>query len=161
ARGVGLPACQQFGGRAEHFGLQADVSEETVKRLSQRDIVVDDEDNRVLRTARQRRTNVVPRPVPDHALSLRCEARSLRSTAASEAWVERPLEGSSSDGAIIPGPARCLLDGFDPAGTLLLFSCRNQISGRFTPIRGELGVWPFRAWPPAALGGGRRAPSIR
>jgi hypothetical protein len=54
ARGIGLPACQQFGGRAKQFGLQADVSEETMKRLSHRDIVVDDEDNRVLRTARKR-----------------------------------------------------------------------------------------------------------
>src|SRR5262249_18477577 len=102
-RGVGLPACQQFGGRAEHFGLQVDVSEETMKRLSHRDVVVDDEDNRVVRTTRKRRddgcifprrrcwvrksrTNLVPRPVADHAQSLRCEARSVRSTAASEAW---------------------------------------------------------------------------
>jgi hypothetical protein len=51
--------------------------------------------------------------------------------------VERPLEGSWSDGAIIPRSARCLLDGFDPSGTLLLFSCRNRISGCFTPIRGN------------------------
>src|SRR5215813_1136102 len=43
--------------------------------------------------------------------------------------VERPLEGSWSDGAIIPGPARCLLDGFDPAGRLLLFSWRNRARG--------------------------------
>jgi GAF domain len=54
--------------------------------------------------------------------------------------VERPLEGSWSDGAIIPRSARCLLDGFDPAGTLLLFSCRNRISGCFTPIRGTRGL---------------------
>jgi hypothetical protein len=51
--------------------------------------------------------------------------------------VERPLEGSWSDRAIIPRSARCLLDGFDPAGMFLLFSCRNRISGRLTPIRGD------------------------
>src|SRR5260370_18725204 len=56
--------------------------------------------------------------------------------------VERPLEGSWSDGAIILGPAPCLLDGFDPAGTLLLFSCRNPISGRFTPLKCAA-AWPL------------------
>src|ERR1700751_6459803 len=50
--------------------------------------------------------------------------------------VERPLEGSWSDGAIIPRSARCLLDGFDPSGPLFLFLCRNRISGSFTTIRG-------------------------
>src|SRR6478672_2013374 len=54
--------------------------------------------------------------------------------------VERPLEGSWSDGGIIRGLAPCLLDGFDPSGTLLLFSCRNRISGCFTPIRGARGL---------------------
>src|SRR6266446_5085248 len=93
--------------------------------------------------------------IPSAARLAACDRR-LRA----KPGVERPLEGSWSDRAIIPGPATCLLDGFDPAGTLLLFSCRNRISGRFTPIRG-LAVWPFRAWPPAALGSGRGAPSIR
>jgi hypothetical protein len=75
--------------------------------------------------------------------------------------VERRLEGSWSDGVIIAGPARCLLDGFDPAGTPLLFSYRNRISGRFAPIRGELGVWPFRALRRAALGVRSECGSIR
>src|SRR5215475_13920544 len=54
-----------------------------------------------------------------------CPGRGLRV----RPGVERPLEGSWSDGAIIPGPARCLLDGFDPAGRLLLFSWRNRARG--------------------------------
>jgi hypothetical protein len=55
APSVGQPACQKFADRAEQFGLQADVFEETVKRLSHRDIIVDDEDNRFLRPARKGR----------------------------------------------------------------------------------------------------------
>ena len=46
---------------------------------------------------------------------------------------------SRSDGTTIPRSAGCLLDGFDPAGMFLLFSCRNRISGRLTPIRGSSG----------------------
>jgi hypothetical protein len=57
APGVGQPACQKFADRAEQFGLQADVFEETVKRLSHRDIIVDDEDNRFLRPARKGRVD--------------------------------------------------------------------------------------------------------
>jgi hypothetical protein len=53
ACGIGQLARQEFSRRAEYLGLQADVSEEIVKRLSHRDIVVDDEDNRVLRIARK------------------------------------------------------------------------------------------------------------
>src|SRR5260370_24524216 len=56
---------------------------------------------------------------------------------------EPPLEGSSSERAIIPGPAPCLLDGFDPAGTLLLFSCRDRIFARFTPVRVGSGSSPL------------------
>src|SRR5262245_15399398 len=54
-----------------------------------------------------------------------CPDRGLRG----RPRVERPLQGSWSDGATIPGPARCLLDGFDPAGRLLLFSCGNRARG--------------------------------
>jgi hypothetical protein len=57
ARGIGQLACQEFGRRAERVGLQTDVLEETLKRLSYRDIVVDDEDDRSLRTARKRRVD--------------------------------------------------------------------------------------------------------
>jgi hypothetical protein len=35
--------------------MQADILEEIVKRLSHRDVVVDDEDNRILRIARKPR----------------------------------------------------------------------------------------------------------
>ena len=57
ACGIGQLARQEFGRRAEYLGLQADVSEEIVKRLSHRDIVVDDEDNRILRIARKPRVD--------------------------------------------------------------------------------------------------------
>jgi hypothetical protein len=50
-----------------------------------------------------------------------------------------PVLRSWSDGTTIPRSARCLLYGFDPAGMFLLFSCRNRISGRLTPIRGSSG----------------------
>jgi hypothetical protein len=46
---------------------------------------------------------------------------------------------SWSDSTTIPRSARCLLDGFDPAGMFLLFPCRNRISVRLTPIRGSSG----------------------
>jgi hypothetical protein len=50
-----------------------------------------------------------------------------------------PVLRSWSDGTTIPRSASCLLDGFDPAGMFLLFSCGSRISGRLAPNQGELG----------------------
>src|SRR5262249_57307207 len=54
------------------------------------------------------------------------EARSVQSTAGERSpGLNGPWKALGLDGAIIPRSPRCLLDGFDPAGMLLLFSCGN------------------------------------
>jgi hypothetical protein len=47
-----------------------------------------------------------------------------------------------SDGTTIPRSARCFLDGFDPAGMFLLFSCRNRFPAA-SRQQGSSGAWPF------------------
>src|SRR5260370_35735964 len=72
---------------------------------------------------------LLTRLLPSAARLAGCDRRCERSLGVNGPWKALGL-----DGVIIPRSARCLLDGFDPAGTLLLFSCRGSPgSGRFQP----------------------------
>src|SRR6266481_8107502 len=73
--------------------------------------------------------------IPSAARLAACDRR-LRA----KPGVERPLEGSWSDGAIIPGPAPCLLDGFDAAGTLLLFRAGTEFPAVSRQLGGARGL---------------------
>src|SRR5258708_40053318 len=58
--------------------------------------------------------------VPSAARLAACDQRCERSLGLNGPWKALGL-----DGGIIPRSARCVLDGFDPAGPRLLFSCRG------------------------------------